>query len=150
MSKWRSGGDSFFNECNHLWDWLCGNAKQGALAISERDITQHRDNSFDLTLFRDICDTNKHYARYAGKRSARIRTVEVGPTGYKVTIEADWGLPTATTEDALDLARRCVDSWKTLLTSHGVTPPFTSHGVTPPFTSHGVTPPFTSHGVTPP
>ena len=115
--------DSFFDECSHLWDWLCENSAQGVLAIPQGDITSYRDASPDLTLAQDICNTNKHHTRRAGFRTARIRSVEMGPFGNRVSVEAGWGLPTATTEDGLGLACRCVAAWTKLLGDNGIVLP---------------------------
>lgn len=118
--------DSFFVECFHLWDWLHKNVGKGTPpslpGVTHADIDAYLKGSATLLLCKDICDTHKHHTRNVGRRTAAIRDVLIGATGAAVTIEVDWGLPSATTIDALALAHDCVASWEAFFAACGITP----------------------------
>ena len=86
------------------------------------DIWGHFKSSQELKWCRDIGDTYKHHTRTQGP-TARIEETIVSATGSRVNVRVDVTNPSAGTVDALDLAERCVDSWRAFFKAFGVTPP---------------------------
>jgi hypothetical protein len=113
--------ETFFDECNSLRYWL--EEDVGALpGVTVSDIRGHFKNSEDLKRCRDIGDTYKHHTRTHGP-TARIEETVSSSAGSRVNIRVDVADPSAATVDALDLAERCMDSWRAFLKGFGVTPP---------------------------
>jgi hypothetical protein len=113
--------ETFFDECNHLRYWLQGDV--AALpGVRLGDINQHFKNSPELKWCRDIGDTYKHHTRDHGP-TARIEETIVSATGSQVNIRVDVTNPSAGTVDALDLAERCIGSWRAFFKAFGIAPP---------------------------
>jgi hypothetical protein len=113
--------EDFFSECNHVRDWLIGDVAR-LPTVTVAVIDQHFWSSAPLRTCNAICNTDKHHTRSTGA-TARIRSTDVTPTGARVTIEVDWALPSATRVDALQLADKCVASWRAFFTTHAIAEP---------------------------
>lgn len=112
---------TFFVECDHLRDWL----KKDLTALNgltEPDLANHFSSTESLRRCNAICNTHKHHTRDSGT-TARIRGTHLSRSGSFVTIEIDWALPSATTEDALELADACLSSWRNFLENAGISVP---------------------------
>jgi hypothetical protein len=77
-----------------------------------------------LRLADGIAQTTKHHTRTFGTDpiTARITDITIGPGGRYAKIS--WSQPSGAkgSEDALDLARRCVDAWRRFLAGRGLKP----------------------------
>jgi hypothetical protein len=75
-----------------------------------------------LQITNAINNADKHRKRNSCFE-ARIRTTKSGANGATVTIEVEWGTPTAYTVYANDHADRCMAEWRALFASHSITEP---------------------------
>jgi hypothetical protein len=100
--------ENFFTNCFHMVDWL-GNDPATNLSVTQ--VRVFVDNDPALRICAGIANTSKHHTRnQAGAMTARIRSVAADPSSVQVEIGWSEGKKTGT-EDALDLARRCVGAW---------------------------------------
>ncbi len=107
----------------HLYDWL--HQDRTVQSLDERTlkafVDQHQNS---LSVARDYANTRKHMKRdRPSALIAQITSIESGPNGYTVTIGHGPGnapITALTGVDALDLAERCEQHWRFLLTQHGI------------------------------
>ena len=113
---------SFFCDCSHLKDWMLGDI-EALPGVTSHEIDDHIGSSQALLCAEALCNTSKHHTRRVGRVTARIRQVEVAPETARVTIEVEWATPNATHHDALDLADRCIGSWREFLAEFNIPEP---------------------------
>jgi hypothetical protein len=107
---------TFFGSCRKLADWLYQNAgKAQALEFVNTDP--------DLRICDGFAQTDKHHTR-EGKDpiTARIIKMQMTPEGARVEVGWSSKSGAAGTEDALDLARRCVAAWEKFFKHEGLNP----------------------------
>lgn len=108
--------EDFFKACRELADWLEQHAgKPEAMTYVNSDP--------DLMICDGMAQTIKHHTRNSTRRdpiTARVSWVRGGP----LRAEIEWTRPSGArgTEDALDLARRCVAAWEQFFRQHGLDP----------------------------
>lgn len=106
----RRAVEGFFNTSRELADWLWENTTVGEPAV--RALIRR---SPSLRLADAMAQTTKHHTRRPGKAdpiTARITEVRVGPDGASAQISWSRAGGASGSEDALDLARRCVRAWR--------------------------------------
>jgi hypothetical protein len=111
--------EDFFKDCREMADWLNNQAgKPQAMSYVNTDA--------DLNLCDAMAQTTKHHTRTPGRNpdpiTAWIATVH---GGKGVQAEIEWKTISGSrsgTEDALDLAQRCVAAWKRFFQQHGLDP----------------------------
>jgi hypothetical protein len=107
----------------HLYDWLHLDRTVPSLdeCTVKAFVDQHQNS---LSVARHYANTRKHMKRNRPSALiAQITSIASGPQGYTVTIGHGPGnAPIAglTGVDALDLAERCEQDWRDLLTQHGI------------------------------
>ncbi|MFF9806370.1 hypothetical protein ACF1G5_14760 [Streptomyces coeruleorubidus] len=109
--------EDFFEVCCELADWLDRQAGK------PRAMRYLKQTDPDLRLCDGIAQTRKHHTREgADPITAKISKVYGGQGGVRAEIE--WSRPSGAqgTEDALDLAQRCVSAWLRFLKHEGLTP----------------------------
>jgi len=116
----------FFTDCFHMGDWLWEDKSRTNL--TETEVREFIKKHPSLRVSDGFANTDKHRVRnrvrnQAGAITAQIRTVTLDTNEIKVVIE--WGTHGSTphTEDALDLARRCVAAWEEYLKAKGLQSP---------------------------
>ena len=106
--------EDFFKDCRELADWLKEQAgKPEAMAYVNSDP--------DLVLCDGMAQTIKHHTRAGSDPiSAWVARVRSGP----IRVDIEWSRPSGAsgTEDALDLARRCVVAWEGFFQQRGLDP----------------------------
>jgi hypothetical protein len=113
--------EGFFKDCRELADWLWHDHQSTGLEKSTVLAAVMSDP--DLRVADGFAQTIKHHTRRATKVNpdpitARIIDISVGAGGSRAFI--DWrGGGGHGREDALNLARRCVDAWKRFLAGSG-------------------------------
>jgi hypothetical protein len=105
---------AFFQNCNHLGDWVSSDAPVGA-ARAQKLVA----DTVELRVCRDICNATKHFTLndppkvkggFAGGREYR----PVGwPTDHPAGLPM-WFIAGGVKYDALDLADRCLAAWEGL------------------------------------
>jgi hypothetical protein len=112
--------EHFFKVCRELADWIAQAAgKPNALAYVNTDP--------DLRLCDGMAQTTKHHTRKPSSRNpdpltARISNITGSPSGDTVTIEWRSLSGNSGSEDALELAGRCVAAWERLFQQEGLSP----------------------------
>jgi hypothetical protein len=112
--------ESFFVDCFHMGDWLWEDSSTG---LNKPQVCTFIENDPSLRVCEGFANTDKHRVRSkSGAITAKIRSITSGPNGVQVSIEWMQGANTHT-EDALDLARRCVAAWEACLLANGLQSP---------------------------
>jgi hypothetical protein len=112
--------ENFFTQCFHLGDWLWQDKSTG---LNEKQVRQFIDNDPALRVCAGMANTSKHRIRSrANALTARIASVASGPSATQASIAWSKG-PDRGTEDALDLARRCVAAWEGYLKAQSLSSP---------------------------
>jgi hypothetical protein len=109
-----------FWQCFHLGDALWEDTITG---LSEQKVTHFIRGDPDLSKCEAMASTSKHHKRHPRQVTARVHSITATPTGTQATIRWERGSNTGT-EDALDLARRCVAAWDRYLQRKGLHSPF--------------------------
>ena len=103
-----------------MGDWLWGDKSTG---LYEKQVRSFIDNDPVLRVCAGIANTTKHHTRtQAGAMTARVAVVTTDETGTRVITRWSEGQKSGT-EDALDLARRCVAAWDDYLKQNGTHSP---------------------------
>lgn len=110
--------ENLFKCCRELADWLEKDASCPEAMV-------HVNTHPDLRICDGVAQTTKHHTRQGKKDpiTARVANIWGGPQGSHVLIE--WSTPNGGpigSEDALDLAQRCVRAWEAFFTVHGLDP----------------------------
>jgi hypothetical protein len=105
--------EDFFATCRELADWLWQD-KQNA-NVHKSAVMRFVLGDPHLRLADAMAQTTKHHTRRGSADiTARITEIRVGPDGASAKI--GWsGAADSGSEDALDLARRCVIAWQGFL-----------------------------------
>ena len=110
--------EDFFKGCREMADWVKEQAgKPEAMAYVNSDP--------DLVICDGMAQTVKHHTRRPQRDpdplTARVARVH---GGGGVRVEIDWSRPSGAsgTEDALDLARRCVAAWESFFQQNNLDP----------------------------
>jgi hypothetical protein len=111
--------ENFFWQCLHLGDALWEDKSTG---LSEQKVIRFIQGDPDLSKCEAMASTSKHHKRHPQRITARVHTITTPPNGSRATIRWEQG-PNAGTEDALDLARRCVAAWERYLQRNGLQSP---------------------------
>jgi hypothetical protein len=116
--------EGFFKDCRELADWLWQDHEDTGL--DKPTVIAFMMTDPDLRIADGFAQTSKHHTRRGSRLNpdpitARIKDVSVGPSGSRVFI--DWWRPSGAhgMEDALDLARKCVNAWQRFLADRGLT-----------------------------
>ena len=107
---------AFFLNCHALAEWLKTGLPSG---ITKNDVSNHVRQSKQLTACADIANTDKHPERNHGK-AAHARESMTSKAGASILLEVGWGEPNAERYDALQLARDCVEEWRTFFEEHSL------------------------------
>ena len=112
--------EDFFNTCRELADWLWENT-----SIDESAVRGLIRRSPSLRLADAMAQTTKHHTRQSRRGdpiTARITNFSSGPDG--ISVQIGWSRPSGASgsEEALDLARRCVKAWRRFLARNGLKP----------------------------
>jgi hypothetical protein len=110
--------EDFFKTCRELGDWLWENTN-----INKSDVIGLIQRSPSLRLADAVAQTIKHHTRRRGKGdpiTARVTGIRVGPDGASAEISWSRASGPRGSEDALDLARRCVKAWRGFLVRKGL------------------------------
>jgi hypothetical protein len=117
--------EDFFKDCRELADWLWQDHQ--STGLGKKTVMDFVMADADLRLADGIAQTAKHHSRRPSRLNpdpitARITDISTGPGGRDVKI--GWSQPSGAkgSEDALDLARKCVDAWRRFLTGRGLKP----------------------------
>jgi hypothetical protein len=114
--------EDFFEICRELADWLWQD-KQNA-NVSESVVTGFVRGDPHLRLADGMAQTTKHHTRKGNDPiTARITEIRVGPDGARAQIGWSRVSGDSGSEDALDLAHRCVRTWRGFLSQNGLTTP---------------------------
>ena len=111
--------ENFFWQCFHLGDALWEDTSTG---LSEQKVTRFIVGDPDLKYCEAMASTSKHHRRHSRQLTARVHSITPAPTGTRATIRWQQASDTGT-EDALDLARRCLAAWDRYLQSKGLHSP---------------------------
>jgi hypothetical protein len=112
--------EDFFTNCFHMVDWLCNDP---AVNLSAAQVRSFVDNDPDLHICAGIANTTKHHTRSRpNKMTAKISSIASNPTSVQVMIDWSEGQNNGT-ENALELARRCVKAWERYLAANGLQSP---------------------------
>ena len=107
--------ENFFWQCFHLGDALWEDTSTG---LSPQKVTRFIVGDPDLKYCEAMASTSKHHRRHSRQLTARVHSITPAPTGTRATIRWQQGSNTGT-EDALDLARRCLAAWDRYCTKQG-------------------------------
>lgn len=112
--------EDFFTHCFHMGDWLWEDPSTG---LTKAQVCTFIENDPSLSVCEGIANTDKHRVRSKpGAITAKIKNISSGGSGTQVSIEWSQG-PNTYTEDALDLARRCITAWEGYLLASGLQSP---------------------------
>lgn len=104
-----------------MGDWLWED--RPSTGLNETQVKLFIENDPSLRVCEGIANTEKHRVRKkSGAITAKIKGISPGSNGTQVSIEWSQGANTYT-EDALDLARRCVAAWEGYLVANGLQSP---------------------------
>ena len=111
--------EDFFKDCRELADWL----KQSA---GRPKAMGYVNTNADLKLCDGMAQTTKHHTRKPTNINPdpiTARIVKIS-SGHGVKAEIGWSSHSGTsgTEDALDLARRCVAAWRQFFHQYNLNP----------------------------
>jgi hypothetical protein len=113
----RQAASDFFIWCFHLKDWL---KRDTAVPPATRNaVEDYLKHSTALRLCQDFANTDKHYTRNPGQRTAWIGGA-TGGDSQPVSLRVDFCEPNGMigSRDALDLARKAMQEWEQFLSSH--------------------------------
>lgn len=113
----RDAVENFFNQCYHLKDWLKKDTKIKLIL----DIENYVNNSINLSLASDYCNTFKHAG--LDKKSKSGKTLDKINTHIKFDLTSAGFVASSKLEitidgqkhDAFDLATKCLDDWNNFL-----------------------------------
>jgi hypothetical protein len=112
--------ENFFTQCFHLGDWLWEDKTTG---LTHQQVRTFIDKEAALRICAGVANTSEHRTRSQPNAiTARIASVGFDGEGTHVTIDWSEGLHGGT-ENALDLARRCVAAWDGYLEASGLQSP---------------------------
>jgi hypothetical protein len=110
--------EDFIKTCRELADWLWQNTN-----VNKSTVIGLIRRSPSLRLADAMAQTTKHHTRRSGKDdpiTARITEIRVGPDGARAQISWSRASGANGSEDALDLARRCVKAWRGFFVRRGL------------------------------
>jgi hypothetical protein len=113
--------EGFFKDCRELADWLWQDHQSTGLNKTAVMAAVMADPH--LRLADGVAQTIKHHTRTGTDPiTARITDITIGPGGCYAKI--GWSRPSGAkgSEDALALARKCVDAWRRFLAGRGLQP----------------------------
>ena len=111
---------TFFTECFHLGDWLWDDPSTG---LTEQEVQQFILGDPALRICEGMANTNKHHSRRkATYVTARISSVNSDDKGTQASVSWSQGKQSSS-DDALDLARRCVAAWQGYMAAKGLNSP---------------------------
>jgi hypothetical protein len=90
--------------------------------LTKQKVTRFIVGDPDLSKCEAMASTSKHHRRHPRQVTARVHSVTPTPGGTRTTIKWEEGSH-AGTEDALDLARRCMAAWDRYLQSKSLHSP---------------------------
>jgi hypothetical protein len=105
--------EDFFTTCRELADWLWQDKQNTGLDESAVRALMRDD---PLRLADAMAQTTKHHTRWGNNPiTARVSEIRVAADGARAQI--GWFRPSGErgSEDARDLARRCVDAWQNFI-----------------------------------
>jgi len=112
---------AFFVTCHHLVDWIASDAELTRSTHRKARALVSRSN--ELRMCADLANRSKH----CSLRCARTGDLSTGPSGNDATVMIGRGAKHAfrvssggVEQDALDLARACVGSWRAFLAARGL------------------------------
>jgi hypothetical protein len=115
---------AFFQNCYHLKDWI----KNDPYCARWPSVEALINGDAYLKLCADLCNAQKHLTLTTSRSSQnpvfdggtiKLNITEgAGPTQVKVAVAYNIATATLGTIDALDLARNCVNSWKTFIAAN--------------------------------
>jgi hypothetical protein len=111
--------ENFFWQCFHLRDALWEDKSTG---VSKQKVTRFIIGDPDLSKCEAMASTSKHHRRHSRQMAARVHSITAAPRGARATIRWEQGSNSGT-EDALDLAHRCVAAWDRYLQIKGLHSP---------------------------
>jgi hypothetical protein len=112
--------ENFFTQCLHLGDWLWEDKTTG---LTETQVRKFIEKDQALRVCAGMANTSKHRTRsQANALTARIASVTSDPNGTRASIAWSKGFDSGT-EDALDLAGRCMAAWDGYLKANGLRSP---------------------------
>ncbi|WP_033289964.1 hypothetical protein [Amycolatopsis jejuensis] len=109
--------ETFFIACTHLGDWISQDPSTKALKTEVEHLPKD-DPSWRIC--RAVANTSKHHTRNGGI-TARIQSISFAEHGTTATF-AWTEHKIVQTEDALVLAKRCMDRWERFLTENNLQP----------------------------
>jgi hypothetical protein len=111
---------AFFLNCYHLKDWIRNDQSTGAAAGK---VEKFVENSVELNLCRDICNSIKHLKLKCSKSGKdprfgrRDNKLDLG--GGAPTIAVNYEIQTTTGPiDAFELATKCIRAWESFFESN--------------------------------
>jgi hypothetical protein len=113
--------EGFFKDCRELADWLWQDHQ--STGLNKPTVMAAVMADPHLRLADGLAQTIKHHTRTGTDPiTARITDITIGPGGRYAKI--GWSQPSGAkgSEDALDLARRCMDAWRRFLAGRGLKP----------------------------
>jgi hypothetical protein len=112
--------ENFFTQCFHLGDWLWEDKSTG---LTDKQVRAFIDQDAAMRICAGMANTTKHRTRsQPNAMTARIAAVGFDDGGTRVSIDWSEG-PHGGTENALDLAWRCVAAWEGYLKANGLQSP---------------------------
>lgn len=112
---------TFFVTCHHLVDWIASDAE--LTRSTRRKARGLVRDSKELRMCADLANRSKH----CSLRHARTGDLSTGPSGIDVAVMVGQGAKHAfrvssggVEQDALELARACVMSWRAFLAARGL------------------------------
>lgn len=112
--------EDFFTHCFHMGDWLWEDSSTG---LTKAQVCTFILNDPSLRVCEGLANTDKHRVRSKpGAITARIKSISPRESGTEVSIEWSQGTNTYS-EDALDLARRCLAAWEGYLLTNNLHSP---------------------------
>jgi hypothetical protein len=112
--------EGFFKDCRELADWLWQDHQ--STGLDKATVMGFVMTDPALRLADGIAQTTKHHTRTFGTDpiTAGITDITTGPGGRYAKI--GWSQPSGAkgSEDALRLARKCVDAWRRFLAGRGL------------------------------
>ncbi len=115
---------SFFQNCYHLKDWI----KNDPYCASWPSVETLINTNQDLQLCADLCNAQKHLTLTKSRSGQNPQfdggTIKLniteggGPATVEIAISYSVITANVGTVDALDLARRCVQSWENFIVAN--------------------------------
>ena len=99
-------------------------ARPNLPSLDYSKLSAHIAGDPDLEVASGFANTDKHHTRHGpDPLKVKISNTLTGPTGARVTLTYSSPKRTVQTCDALDLAERCLQSWRAFLSSQGIALP---------------------------